>query len=119
MNPQTEENLDEYRLQKLFTEIDSDDLEITPLPILPTTNLSGAGIFDYIAKTIVKTINWFWYLPGLAKLLVAGVVFVLGFAILQAALKLIASVISMALLFGLVYLGYNFFVAGNSSQIKE
>ncbi len=114
MNPQTEENLDEYRLQKLFTEIDSDD-GITPLPILPTTNVSDTGIFDYIAKTI----NWFYYLPGLAKLLVTVVVFVLGFAILQAALKLIASVISMALLFGLVYLGYNFFVAGNSSQIKQ
>ncbi|NJS16941.1 MAG: hypothetical protein HC787_09075 [Nostocaceae cyanobacterium CSU_2_110] len=45
--------------------------------------------------------------------------FLIGFVILQAALKLIASVISMALLAGLVYLGYNFFVAGNSPQIKE
>lgn len=115
MNPQTEENLDEYRLEKLVAEIDSDDFEVVPLPILPTSKLNRFGKKFYI----IKIINWFWHLPVLAKPLVLIVGFLLGFAILQTAVKLIASVISMALLAGLVYLGYNFFVAGDNSQIKE
>lgn len=115
MNSQTEENLNEYRLQKLVPEINSDPRELAPLPILQTSKLRRTSIALYT----IKVVNWFWYLPVLAKLVAVVVVFLLGFAILQAALKLIASVISMALLAGLVYLGYNFFVAGNSSQIKE
>jgi len=115
MNPQTQENLQEYRLQKLVTQIDSESVEVTPLPISQTSKLSFTGIPLYIRRIA----NWFYKLPAIAKVLAVVVGFVLGFAILQAALKLIASVISMALLAGLVYLGYNFFVAGNSSQIKE
>lgn len=115
MNPQTQENLKEYRLQKLVTQIDSDSVEVAPLPILQTSELSNSGIFLYIRQIT----NWFFNLQAIAKLIAVVVVSILGFAILQAALKLIASVISMALLAGLVYLGYNFFVAGNSSQIKE
>ncbi|MEO0932744.1 MAG: hypothetical protein AAFY21_02965 [Cyanobacteria bacterium J06641_2] len=68
---------------------------------------------------IRKITNWFYNLQAIGKFIAVVVGFILGFAILQAALKLIASVISMALLAGLVYLGYNFFVAGNSSQVKE
>ncbi len=115
MNPQTQDNLKEYRLQKLVTQIDSDSVEVAPLPILQTSKLNNSGIFLYIRKIT----NWFYNLQVVGKLIAVGVGFVLGFAILQAALKLIASVISMALLAGLAYLGYNFFVAGNSSQVKE
>ncbi|MGF1676224.1 MAG: hypothetical protein ACFCUV_21445 [Rivularia sp. (in: cyanobacteria)] len=115
MNPQTEENLNEHRLQKLVSEIDSDSIEVACSTILPTSKLNHTSVAYYI----IKIIRWFWHLPILAKLIVLGVGFLLGFAILQAALKLIASVMSMALLAGLVYLGYNFFVAGNSPQIKE
>lgn len=115
MNPQTQENLNEYRLQKLVTKIDSDSAELTPLPILTTSSLNSNSIIYYI----VKCMNWFYHLPAIAKLVVVIVGIFVSFAMLQAALKLIASVISMALLAGLVYLGYNFFVAGNSSQVKE
>ncbi|MBF2015305.1 MAG: hypothetical protein IGS23_08910 [Rivularia sp. T60_A2020_040] len=115
MNPQSEENLKEYHLQKLVTEIDSDSIEVACSTILPTSKLNHTSVPYYI----IKTIGWFWHLPNLAKLIVLAVGFLMGFAILQAALKLIASVISMALLAGLVYLGYNFFVAGNSPQVKE
>ncbi len=114
MNPQTQENLNEYRLQKLVTQR-VQEAELTPLPILTTSNFKINGIICYIAKCI----NWFYHLPAIAKLVVVVVGIFISFAMLQAALKLIASVISMALLAGLVYLGYNFFVAGNSSQIKE
>ncbi|MGD1909311.1 MAG: hypothetical protein ACFB2X_00150 [Rivularia sp. (in: cyanobacteria)] len=115
MNSQTEENLNEYRLQKPAAEIDSDDFEVASIPIFPTSKLNYPGVpFDAI-----KIINWFWYLPSLAKLVVVVVGFLLGFVILQVALKLIAFVMSMALFAGLVYLGYKFIVAGNSSQIKE
>ncbi len=117
MNPQTQENLNEYHLQKLVTDVDSDSVEaeIVSLPILPTSKFNYAGITEYTFNTI----NWFLYLPALTKLIVLAVLVLLGFAILQAALKLIASAISMALFAGLVYLGYNFFVAGNSSHVKE
>ncbi len=115
MNGQTEENLNEYRLQKLVAETDSDDIEVATLPILPTSKLSHPGVALYTSKFI----NWFWYLPTLSKLVVIVVGFLLGFVILQTALKLIALAMSMALLAGLVYLGYKFIVAGNSSQIKE
>ncbi|MBE9217122.1 hypothetical protein IQ247_31490 [Plectonema cf. radiosum LEGE 06105] len=115
MNPQTEENLNEYHLQKLVTEIDSDSIEVACSTILPTSKFKHTSVPYYI----VKIIGWFWDLPILAKLIVLAVGFLIGFVILQAALKLIASVMSMALLAGLVYLGYNFFVAGNSPQIKE
>ncbi|MDY6902644.1 MAG: hypothetical protein SWZ49_31925 [Cyanobacteriota bacterium] len=115
MNPQAQDNLKEYRLQKLVTQIDSDSVEVAPLPMLQTSKLNNSGIFLYIRKIT----NWFYSLQVVAKFIAVIVGFVLGFAILQAALKLIASVISMALLAGLVYLGYNFFVAGNSSQVKE
>ena len=115
MNPQTEENLNEYPRSKLVTEIDSDSVEIAPLPISATSNLIFTGVTLYMKNII----NWFWCLSSVAKLVVVLVGFLLGFVILQAALKLIASLISMALIAGLVYLGYKFFVAGNSSQIKE
>ncbi|MEA5594541.1 hypothetical protein [Rivularia sp. UHCC 0363] len=114
MNPQTDENLSEYHLQKLVTETDSDDFKVASSTILPTS-IKYAGVPYYI----IKIIGWFWHLPNLAKPLILAVGFLLGFAILQSVLKLIASVISMALLAGLVYLGYNFFVAGNNPQIKE
>ena len=112
MIPQTEEHLQDNRFQKLANKIDSDSVEVAPLPILPTSKFSYAPVFFHV-------MNWFWHLPGLAKLLAVVLGFLLGLVILQAAVKLIASVISMALLAGLVYLGYNFFVAGNSYQIKE
>lgn len=113
MNPQ-QENLNEYRLQKLVTQR-VDEGELAPLPILTTSKLKNTSIIYYAGKSI----NWFYHLPAIAKLVVVVVGLSVSFAMLQAALKLIASVISMALLAGLVYLGYNFFVAGNSSQIKE
>ena len=115
MNPQTQENLNEYGLQKLVAQIDSHEAELAPLPILTTYILNKNSIISYA----VRLISWFYHLPVIAKLIVVVVGFVVSFAMLQAVLKLIASVISMALLAGLVYLGYNFFVAGNSSQIKE
>ncbi|MBV6622186.1 MAG: hypothetical protein KI793_04385 [Rivularia sp. (in: Bacteria)] len=115
MNPQKQENLNEYRLQKLVTQINSQSTELAPLPILTTYKLHPRSIIFYA----IEAINWFYCLRAIAKVIVVIVGLLLGFAILQAALKLIASVISMALLAGLVYLGYNFFVAGNSSQIKE
>lgn len=114
MNPQTQENLNEYRLRELVTQR-VHEAELAPLPILTTSKFKNISIINYIGKCI----NWFYHLPVIAKLVVVVVGFVLSFAMLQAALKLIASVISMALLAGLVYLGYNFFVAGESSQIKE
>lgn len=114
MNPQTQENLNEYRLQKLVTQR-VHQAEIAPLPILTTYSLKNKSIIYHIGQII----SWFYHLPVIAKLVVVVVGCFVSFAMLQAALKLIASVISVALLAGLVYLGYNFFVAGNSSQIKE
>ena len=61
---------------------------------------------------------WFQGLSGIKKLAVTGVGILLGFMVLQTVFRLVASVISLALLAGLVYLGYKFLVS-NSLQRKQ
>jgi hypothetical protein len=64
-----------------------------------------------ISMSIAAFLHWFNNLSGMKKLVVgmAGVIF--GFAMLQAVLKLIASVLSVVLFAGLGFVGYKFFVA--------
>lgn len=66
-------------------------------------------------------VSWFFNLPLVAKIGMIGGGIVLGFAIFQAVLKLIASVIGVTLLLGLVYLGYKFFVSdtGQNQQNQQ
>lgn len=97
MNPQQEDL--QRRLQKIEVEIDS----------------SGSG-FSTLKSTLVQFLTWFNKLSTTPKLVVLGVAVIFGFAILQALLKLVAAVISLALLSLLVYVGYKFLVSNNQSN---
>lgn len=63
----------------------------------------------------------FLNLPMAAKIGLIGGGVIFGFALFQAVLKLIASIIGVTLLLGLVYLGYKFFVSdtGQNQQGQQ
>jgi hypothetical protein len=75
---------------------------------------------DSASESLQKNINWYWqkFLAWFANLstktkFVVGILgLVFGYAMAQAILKLVASIIGVALLLVLVYLGYKFLVSG-------
>lgn len=79
--------------------------------IINTSGNDLLSAYSHIGNFLV----WFMSLPLLPKIIVIGAVILLTFAMLQALLKLVASIISVALLAILVYLGYKFFVPNSSS----
>lgn len=114
MNYQPEEDL-QRRLQKLEAEINSSSKEVERSQ--PPNNASGFS-FSSLKSHLGRSQLWFENLSGTKKAIFAGVAVLLGFAIVQAVLKLVASAISLAVLALLVYLGYKFFVSG-SFQNKQ
>ncbi len=106
MNPQPEDDL-ERRLQQLEAEIKSQSS--APDKNSPLSWLTWPPNFPKIQL-------WFNGLSGTNKLIVVGGSVILGVAIAQMVLKVVMSAISLALLAGLVYLGYKFFVSGNSQN---
>ncbi len=113
MSPQPQEDW-QHSLEKLETEISTSSMVVKSQEIINASDINFSSAYSHI----VKLITWFMSLPLVVKLVVTSAVLLLGFAMLQAVLKLIASVISLALLAILVYLGYKFFVP-SSSQIKQ
>ncbi|MBK1986351.1 hypothetical protein A0J48_002090 [Sphaerospermopsis aphanizomenoides BCCUSP55] len=114
MNPLPEEDL-QRRLQQLEAEINSFSPISTPGETQKQTQPSGFGkLNQYLERSQI----WFQGLSGMNKLAVAGVAIFVGLLILQTVFKLVASVISLALLALLVYVGYKFFVS-NSFQRKQ
>jgi hypothetical protein len=114
MNPQREEDL-QRRLQKLEAEINTSPGEVSQVQEQKQTPQSGFADFNLHLERVRL---WFNSLSGTKKLVFSGVAVILGFAILQAVFKLVASVISLAVLALLVYLGYKFFVS-NKIQRKQ
>jgi hypothetical protein len=109
MNPQSEDDL-QRRLQNLEAEINSKSANQGNLP--ETTQTSQSDIPN-VKSQFAKLRLWFNNLSGTTKLIVAGVAALLGLGMLQAVLKLVSSVVSLALIAFLVYLGYKFFISGN------
>jgi hypothetical protein len=80
----------------------------------PSSSILEASPSEYI------NINWYWqkfliWFGNLAlatKFIVGVLGLIFGYAIAQAMLKLVASIISMALLLILLYLGYKIWVSG-------
>ncbi|PAX53078.1 hypothetical protein [Brunnivagina elsteri] len=91
------------QLQQLQTGVSS--------PSVVVTQIEPVQAYSRSSMPIAAFLNWFNNLSGMKKLVVAiaGVIF--GFAMLQAVLKLIASVLSLVLFAGLGFVGYKFFVA--------
>ncbi|MBN3958519.1 hypothetical protein [Nostoc sp. NMS8] len=112
MNPQPEEDL-QRRLNKLEAEINSPPV-VVPQPQEQTPQ----SIFANFNLQLERFPIWFNNLSGTKKLVVSGVTVLVGLAMLQAVFKLVASVITLALLAVLVYVGYKFFVSG-SFQRKQ
>ena len=63
-----------------------------------------------------KILMWFGNLPIRTKFAVGGLGLIFGYAIAQAMLKLVASIISVALLLVLLYLGYKIWVSGSEEN---
>jgi len=114
MNPQPEEEL-LRRLQRLESEINSSD----PIPGTRETKTRIPQTAGNKSNFYVEKIRiWLNSLSGMKKLAATGVILLLSFWILQSVFKLVASIISLALLAALVYLGYKFFVS-SSFQNKQ
>ncbi|MBW4592124.1 MAG: hypothetical protein KME46_04155 [Brasilonema angustatum HA4187-MV1] len=109
MNP-PEEDL-KSRLQKVEAEINTDLVIVPQSQKLVKSSQSG---FPSLYYNLVRFVTFFNNLSGVQKLVVSGVGLLLGLAILQAVLKLVAAVISLALLAILAYVGYKFLVSNNS-----
>jgi hypothetical protein len=115
MNPQREEDL-QRRLDKLEAEINASPQVVpqSPEEQKQTFEFSFANFNLQLERFRI----WFSSLSATKKLVFSGVAVLLGLAIVQVVFKLVASVISLALLAVLVYLGYKFFVS-SSFQRKQ
>ncbi|MBD2167158.1 hypothetical protein H6G04_22465 [Calothrix membranacea FACHB-236] len=114
MNPQPDEDL-QRRLQNLEAEINSSPREVSqPEKQKQPFEFS----FESFNSQLTKLQSWFNTLSGTKKIVFLGVTAVVGIVMLQTVLKLVASVISLAVLAVLVYVGYKFFVSNNSQQKK-
>ncbi|QFS43488.1 hypothetical protein [Nostoc sphaeroides] len=109
MNPQREEDL-QRRLNKLEAEINSSP-EVVPQP--QQQKQTETSVFAKFNLQLERFQIWFNSLSGTKKLVVSGVTVLVGLAMLQAVFKLVASVISLALLAVLVYVGYKIFVSSS------
>lgn len=112
MNPQPDEDL-QQRLEKLEAEINSSSGR---KPQSQPPKQSSQSNFPSLNLPIERLSRWFNTLSGTGKVVAVSVGVLLGFAVVQAVLKFVASAISLALLAGLVYLGYKFIVSGNWSR---
>ncbi|MBD2299865.1 hypothetical protein H6G80_31635 [Nostoc sp. FACHB-87] len=111
MNPQPEEDW-QQRLQKLEAEINAESVEAKKTAARQQSRSYFLNFKQYFTRSQL----WFQSLSGTGKLVVMGVTVLMGLAVLQAVLKLVTSAISLAVLAGLVYLGYKFFVADSFSN---
>ncbi|OBQ34337.1 MAG: hypothetical protein AN487_18420 [Anabaena sp. CRKS33] len=110
MNFQPEEDL-QRRLQNLEAEIKSAGVNTQrPKAQTPITSFFKWNL--YLERCGI----WFNSLSTIKKLVVTGVVMLLTVWILQTVFALVAAVISLAVLAGLVYLGYKFFVADKKGK---
>jgi hypothetical protein len=114
MNPQPEEDL-QRRLDKLEAEINSPPGAVTQPE---GQKQMPQSVFANLSLQLERFKIWFNGLSGTKKLVVSGVTLLVGLAMLQTVFKLIASVITLALLAALVYVGYKFFVS-SSFQRKQ
>ena len=116
MNPQPDQDL-ESRLQKIDAELNQTSA-LPPTYTAPEQPRSQIDNYQKFQSTLNQLLNWFNGLSGFGKLIVIGVTTLIGFAILRTVLKLVASLLSLAILGLLVYFLYKFFLA-RSSETKK
>ena len=109
MNSKNEKDL-QYRLEKLEAEVNSSSNNVSPLQRIVSVSESDLPVSK---SPLEKFVAWFISLSRIKKIAVLSVLVIFGCAILQAALKLVASLIAFTLLAVLAYLGYKFVVPSN------
>ena len=117
MNPKPEEEL-QRRLEQIEAEINSFSTKTSQQETQQQTYYPNQTIFSQLSQYFGRFQIWFQNLSGMKKLAVGGVGIIVGLMLLQTVFRLVTFVISLALLAGLVYLGYKFFVS-NTLQRKE
>ncbi|MEH2410909.1 hypothetical protein [Nostoc sp.] len=111
MNPQPEEDL-QRRLDKLEAEINFPP-GVVPQSQEQKQKQTPQSVFANLNLQLERFQIWFNSLSGVKKLVVSGVTVLVGLVMLQTVFKLVASVITLALLAVLVYVGYKFFVSSS------
>ena len=110
MNSQPEEDL-QRRLQNLAAEIKS--AGVNPPQPEAQTPLTGFSQWNLYLQ---RSRNWFNSLSTIKKLAVTGIVMLLTVWMVQTVFALVSSVMSLAMLAVLVYLGYKFFIANRKAK---
>ena len=115
MNPQENRDYDR-RLQELENELNNNRLPQSVdnrpgQPLGRTVNPSQPE------KSVVNQVaNWFNRLPKAGKVAVVAIATLIGFSVLRSVLQLVGALISLAIVGGLLYLVYKFFVTPQSSK---
>ncbi len=69
-----------------------------------------------LQELILPIQQWYQNLPQIGQIVVAGGAVLLGFSILNLFLRLVSAAIALAVMGGLLYLGYKFLIAPGPSQ---
>jgi hypothetical protein len=113
MNPQ--ENRDhDRRLQELEQELDKDRL-LQSVNIRLRQTLQHLVNHSQPEKSVLNQVaNWFNSLSTSRKVAVVAIAMIVSFSVLRSVLQLVGALISLALVGGILYLVYKFFVTPQS-----
>ncbi len=115
MNPQENRDYDR-RLQELENELNQDR------PLQAGENRPGQPLQRPVnhslpEKSVVNQVtHWFNSLPKAGKVAVVAIATLVGFSILRSVLQLVGALISLAIVGGILYLVYKFFVTPQSPK---
>lgn len=113
MNSPSEQDL-QRQLDQIEEQINSTPVSMSqPHPVVPSSEPSPLPAQQ---PGLSQLMNWFNGLTKIGKLVVAVVGVLVGLSILQAVLKLVSAAISLALIAGLLYFGYKFFLERSSQS---
>lgn len=114
MNPQNNRD-DTRKVPELETEFNQE----RPLSSLGTSfgqMLQRNINLTQLEPVISKVVNWYNSLPTPGKVAVLAIALLFGLSLLQTVFQLVTSLIGLAILGGILYLVYKFFMTSQSSQ---
>lgn len=114
MEPTENQNW-EQKLQQLEAELNQTH---STMPIESQQPQSQTPAVENFRRLRHQIRDWFNGLPKVGKIAVAAIALVFGFSVLRTIFQLVVSIVSLAVIAGVVYLGYKFFIASDSSQTR-
>ena len=114
MNPQ--DNRDDARK---YQELDAELNQERPRSFVATPlwqTLQRYVNLTQLEPVLNKVVNWYNSLPTPGKVAVLAIALLFGLSLLQTVFQLVASLIGLAILGGILYLVYKFFMTSQSSQ---